>query len=57
MLIFFDSSKIFYIKILFGTKSCYTTLLNYVMIFKVDAQMPEILVDFSKEESQKNSTH
>ena len=38
---------------LFGTKSHYT-LINCVMIFKVDAQMLEILMDFSMENPGKN---
>ena len=30
-----------------------TILSNYVMIFKVDVQMSEILMDFAREKSQK----
>ena len=56
MLIFFNSLHI-YIKILFGTKSHHTILSNYAIIFQVDDQMSEIIADFSREKSQKNSTH
>ena len=37
----------------FGTKSHYTILLNYVTIFKVDAEMSEIFTDFSRENPRK----
>ena len=43
---------------LFGKKkSHYTILSNYVIIFKMDADMSEIFADFSREKSQKNSAH
>ena len=39
--------------ILFGTESHYTILSNYVMIFKVDAQMSKIFIDFQGKNSRK----
>ena len=46
-----------YIELLFGTKSHYTILSNYLIFFKVDAEMSEIFTDFSRGKYQKNSAH